>query len=140
MRVLDPRDPEHRRAAERLSGDIVAWLTTVAPGGQPQSTPVWFLWEDEAILVYSQTGKPKLANIAANPQVNFHLRGTEGGDDVVIVEGAAEIPEGQAPADQVPGYIDKYRDRIREYGWTPESFAEDYSVPLRISPTRLRIW
>ncbi len=28
-----------------------AWITTVTAGGQPQSSPVWFLWADGEFLV-----------------------------------------------------------------------------------------
>jgi hypothetical protein len=30
----------------RLKSEPMIWLTTVTPSGQPQSTPVWFLWQD----------------------------------------------------------------------------------------------
>jgi len=43
MTILDPEKPAHAAAAERLTAEPIAWLTSVAPSGQPQSTPVWFL-------------------------------------------------------------------------------------------------
>lgn len=140
MPVLDAGRPEHAQADERLRREVVVWLVTVRPDGQPQATPVWFLWDGESFLIYSQAGKPKLRNIAANPQVALHLRGTETGEDVAIFEGAAELPDDAPPADQVPGYVDKYRQHIEELGYSPATFAEDYSRPVRITPTRARIW
>jgi PPOX class probable F420-dependent enzyme len=100
---------------------------------------VWFLWEEGTLLMYSQPGKPKLANIATNPRVSVHLRGTESGGDVVIFEGQAHRSD-DPPADRVAAYLEKYRDSIEEYDWTPRSFAEDYSVPIRIVPSALRVW
>jgi hypothetical protein len=38
----------------------------------------------------------------------------------------------------VPAYVAKYAAFIERNSWTPESFASDYSVPLRIAATRLR--
>ena len=35
---------------ERLEGELVAWMTTVDSAGQPQTSPVWFLVEDEVIV------------------------------------------------------------------------------------------
>ena len=29
-------------------------MTTVRSDGQPQTVPVWFLWDDEGFLIYSQ--------------------------------------------------------------------------------------
>jgi hypothetical protein len=38
----------------------------------------------------------------------------------------------------VPAYVEKYAAFIARNAWTPESFAADYSVPLRITATQLR--
>lgn len=34
-------------AERRLREERIAWLTTVRADGQPQSVPVWFLWDGE---------------------------------------------------------------------------------------------
>lgn len=138
--VLDPKDPEHAKAEERLRSDIIAWLTTVTEDGQPQSTPVWFLWEDGTFLIYSRPGMPKLDNVAANPKVALHLRGTEVGDEIATFDGTAELPTDQPPADQVPNYVAKYREQMKRYDWSPARFAELYSEPIRVTPTEARIW
>lgn len=139
MAVLDPGDREHRKIAERLQDEFIVWLTTVRADGQPQSVPVWFLWDGESFRIFSQPGKPKLDNIRQNPRVGLHLRGTESGGEVVVFEGVAELVAGGA-ATELPEYIEKYAQRIEAYGWTPESFAEDYSEPLRVRPEKLRAW
>lgn len=138
--VLDPKDPEHAKAEERLRSDIIVWLTTITADGQPQSTPVWFLWEDGTFLIYSRPGMPKLDNIAANPKVALHLRGTEVGDEIATFDGTAELPTDQPPADQVPDYVAKYREQMKRYDWSPARFAELYSEPIRVTPTEARIW
>ena len=40
------------REYERLSADLIVWLTTVDASGQPQSTPVWFWWDGSTFLIY----------------------------------------------------------------------------------------
>ncbi len=62
------------------------------------------------------------------------------GGENVIVEGTAAVAPEASPASDVPGYIEKYRALIDSYGWTPESFAADYSVAFRITPSRFRVW
>jgi PPOX class probable F420-dependent enzyme len=137
--LLDPNNREHAAAAERLRTDIIAWLTTVTADGQPQSTPVWFLWENGTFLIYSRPRMPKLDNIAANPKVAIHLRGTEAGDEIATFDGTAELLNGAPPANQVPAYVEKYRDQMKRYDWTPARFAELYSEPIRVTPTEARI-
>jgi PPOX class probable F420-dependent enzyme len=126
--------------AKRFADELIVWLTTVRTDGQPQSVPVWFLWEDGSFLIYSQRGKPKLRNIAGNPRVSLHLRGTESGGDVVVVEGTAGHPADAPPADRVDPYVEKYRGEIKGLGWTPESFARDYSESIRVTPNAVRTW
>jgi PPOX class probable F420-dependent enzyme len=138
--TLDPSDPKHAHASERLSADLIAWLTTVDASGQPQSTPVWFWWDGSTFLVYSMDGAKKLKNIAANPRVSVHLEGNRVGGDNVIFEGTAEVVGDAPPATDVPEYVEKYGPRIESYGWTRESFAADYPHAVRITPTRARIW
>jgi PPOX class probable F420-dependent enzyme len=123
---------------DRLARELIVWLTTVRSDGQPQSVPVWFVWDGRSFLIYSQRDKPKLRNMARNPRVSLHLRGTEDGGDIVTIEGTAERASEAQPADRVEPYVFKYRRLIEEYGWTPASFAEDYSEPVRITPTAVR--
>ena len=138
--LLDPNNPKHARAQERLRADLIAWLTTVSPEGRPQSTPVWFQWDGDAFLVYSRPRAAKLRNVAANPNVSLHLEGNRVGGDNVIFEGVAAHLPGAPPADRMAGYMEKYGPRIEQYGWTPASFAADYAEAIRITPTRARIW
>lgn len=135
MAVRDELD----KVGERLRRDLVVWLTTVRSDGQPQTTPVWFLWEDDSVLVYSRPGKPKLRNIAANPAVVLALRMDEAGAGVVVIEGRARRTE-DAPAHENAAYVEKYAESIEDLGYEPEGFARDYSEPIRITPARVRAW
>jgi PPOX class probable F420-dependent enzyme len=110
---------------------------TVSGRGTPQPVPVWFLNDGDSFLVYSRPDTPKLRNIAANPRVALHLNDNNRGGDVVIVSGRARQSD-DPPAHRVPGYIAKYGELIAGNGWTPESFAADYSVPIRITATAVR--
>ena len=60
MPLLDTTTPRGRRIATRLRDEVIAWLVTVRRDGQPQPSPVWFLWQDPDILMYSQPDRPKL--------------------------------------------------------------------------------
>jgi PPOX class probable F420-dependent enzyme len=138
--ILDPGRPAHADAARRLRSEPIIWLTTVTRSGQPQSTPVWFLWQDGEFLIYGSTSGPKTGYIQANPLVSLHLDGDGRGGANVIFEGRAAVEEAGPPADTVPAYTEKYRELIDSYGWTPQSFARDYPHLIRVTPTRVRAW
>jgi PPOX class probable F420-dependent enzyme len=134
---IDTSTPFGARAARRLREDRLAWLTTVSSSGTPQPTPVWFLWEDGSILLYSKPDTPKLRNIARSPRVALNLDGDGRGGDIVVLTGELRVSD-DPPADVVPAYVAKYETLIAGHGWTPSSFAADYSVPLRFEPRALR--
>ena len=129
--------------ADRLLREKGAWLTTVrADGsdGQPQSVPVWFLWDGETSLVYSRPDQQKLKSVAGNPRVGLHLNSNSRGGDVVRVEGEAGVAEGAPQANDVGEYVEKYRESIARIGLDPESFARAYSAALRVTPERWQVW
>jgi PPOX class probable F420-dependent enzyme len=123
---------------ERLSGELVAWMTTVDAAGQPQTSPVWFLADDDVIVVYSLDRTPRTRNIRSNPRVCLNLNSTPSGGAVVIIEGTAEIVPDGPPANEDERYVAKYEVPMADLGMTPGSFAADYPVRIRIRATRLR--
>jgi PPOX class probable F420-dependent enzyme len=136
--VFDTGSDADRHALERLQADTIGWLTTVTPEGQPQTFPIWFLWEDGEALVYSDRRARRNGNIAANPRVTLHLNDNGRGGDVVVVEGEARVDASTpAPGDN-GAYLAKYGDAIRDGFTSPEEFATVYNVPIRIRPTRGR--
>jgi PPOX class probable F420-dependent enzyme len=136
--VIDEATEFGRRAARRLREERVGWLTTVSPQGTPSPVPVWFLWDgDRSVLLYSRPGTPKLRNIEQNPRVSLNLDGNGQGGDIVVCVGTARVSDDPS-ADRVPEYVDKYAPLIERNRWSPESFATDYSVPIRIDLTRVR--
>lgn len=125
---------------ERLQTESVAWITTVSPGGQPQSSPIWFLWEGGEFLVYAQPGSWKVRNIRAHPQVSLHLNSDEEGARVVTFEGSARIADADPSLDVVAAYVAKYRDGIAGLGMSPEQMGAEYATALRITPGRVRVY
>jgi PPOX class probable F420-dependent enzyme len=88
------------------------------------------------MLIYSQLGQQKLRNIDRNPRVDLNLNSNAHGGDVVRGEGTAEVLEDAPPADEVPNYVEKYRDAIARIGFEQGSFARAYSVPFHVKPER----
>lgn len=138
--VIDEGTEKGARIAGRLRDELVAWLVTVAADGTPVPTPVWFLWDGESVLVYSQRDKPKLRHIAVNPRVALAMRTDEHGDDLAVITGDASIDTATPAADQLPAYLEKYRDEIARQDFDPAGFAAEYSVAVRVQLTKLRAW
>lgn len=134
----DASTPFGERVAHRLHEDHLIWLTTVGADGTPQPNPVWFLWDQDEILVYNLSNARRLEHIAHNPHVSLNLDGNGRGGDIIVITGQARVSTQDPPADQFPAYVEKYRDFIARSFKTPENFARQYSVPVRITPTRVR--
>jgi PPOX class probable F420-dependent enzyme len=137
--AIDASTPKGARALERLATEKIAWLTTVTPEGQPQTLPIWFLWEDGTILLYSQAGAVRNRNLEANDRVSFHLA-DDGGEDIVEIEGRAAFDERAPSGKDHPDYIAKYAGMLEGFGWTPVYFSDHYPHAVRIAPELIRIF
>src|SRR6267378_3982288 len=73
--MLNLDNPKHAAADARLRQETIIWLTTVDAGGQPQSSPVWFLWDGAEFLIYGSADGKKTRNIQANPKIGLNLDG-----------------------------------------------------------------
>ena len=139
-KMIDPSTEFGARVARRLTQEPIVWLTTVRSDRTPQPSPVWFLWDGETVLIYSQPNTPKLRNIAHSSKVSLHLNGDSRGRDIVILTGEARIVDDAPPAHEVPAMVKKYRDDLRIVQ-TVDDFARDldgYDVAIRVTPTGLR--
>ncbi len=138
-KTIDPGTPVGARTLERLDAEKIGWLTTTNPDGQPQSSPIWFLWVDGEVLIYSGKRAPRNGNVADRPLVAFNLNTDPAGGDVVTMEGEARVDLTYVPADQHPAYLEKYQGMLDGYGWTAAYFAAEYPIAILIRPTRWRI-
>ncbi|GHO95458.1 pyridoxamine 5'-phosphate oxidase [Reticulibacter mediterranei] len=139
--MLDVTTEWGQHAEQRLRSDVIGWLTTVGPEGRPYTVPVWFLWKDGTVLIFSQPNKQKIRNLPNNPRVTLALDGTNGGGDVVIIEGTAELVNDPEISVEMPAYVEKYGTHIQDEGWaTPAAMAADFSQAIRITPKKIRKW
>ena len=137
--IFDTSTPQGSRAVQRLGSEPLAWLTTANPDGRLSSSLIWFLWRHGELVAYSRDNA-KVRNIEANPNVAFNLNSDDHGGSVLTIEGTARVDRTYPAADQVAAYTEKYEALIERLGTTPEEFAADYSVPIRIIPTAYRAW
>lgn len=139
--IFDPATERGAHALERLGSAMAAWLTTVRADGQPQSMPVWFVWDGAAndgageILVYGDHRAKRNANLEANPRASFHLPDDGNGQDIVTIEATVRVDPDLPPPGEHAAYIAKYGAWIEAAMGGPEQFGQTYSLPIRIVPT-----
>jgi PPOX class probable F420-dependent enzyme len=129
-----------QKALDKLKSEQIIWLTTVGSDGTPQPRPVWFLWENDSLLIYSQPQAYKVRHIERVPSVALNFNSDFDGNHVIVLTGEARLDPSTPPGDQHVDYLNKYRKGIQGLGSTEEQFAKEYSVPIRIYPKRLRGW
>ena len=119
-----------------LRTDPVVWLSTVRADGRPHLVPVWFHWDGERIVAFSKPRARKVENLRDRPSVMLAI-GTPGPDfEVELIEAEAELPEAPSASLMPEGFGAKYRELLRRAGLTVQRFAEVYSQPIVLRPTR----
>jgi PPOX class probable F420-dependent enzyme len=138
--MIDFNSKLGRKAKKHLKQEYFIWLTTVDSKNTPQPRPVWFIFEKDSILMFSQPQAFKLKHIARNNKVSLHFNSSDkkGEEDIIIFHGEAKVISDVPPANKVSAYLRKYRAGIKSLGATPEQFAREYSVAVRISLDSLR--
>jgi len=119
-----------------LRDDPVAWLSSVQPDGRPHVVPVWFHWDGECIVTFSKPHARKVDNLRGHPTVMLAVGNPGPAFEVELIEATAELPERPATEVMSEGFGAKYRELLRRAGLTVERFAEVYSQPIVLRPTR----
>ena len=127
-----------QRAHKRLSEEEILWLTTTDARGIPQPRPVWFLWDGESVLVFSQPQAFKVAHIRNQSHVALNLNSTFTGGDVVVLLGEAQVLSTPVSKQELDAYLKKYEQGLKGINMTESDFQDSYHTAIRITPTQLR--
>jgi len=127
-----------RHVNRRLRHEKIIWLTTVDSHNTPQPRPVWFHWDGQTVLIFSEKNKPKLRHIARNPTVALNFNTDEEGGDVAVLVGDALVLDEALPPARVKTYLKKYSGGIKDLGMTVAQFADAYAVPILVTPQAMR--
>ena len=130
-----------RKVKRHLRQEHTLWLTTVGPDLMPHPRPVWFVWDDDSILFFSQPHAHKVRHLLAHPQVALNFNTDAKGDvNVIVLLGTAAIDADAPPAHKVSAYLRKYREGIAGLKRTPEHYGRESSIAIRVTPTAARGW
>ena len=130
-----------QKVKQHLDKEYFIWFTTVSTDLTPQPRPVWFIWEADSFLIFSRPDAHKVAHLKEHPNVALHFNTDDKAEeDVIVFLGLAEIDPGALSAHEIPAYLEKYKSGMDELGMTPEAFSREYSLAIRVKPTKVRGW
>ena len=117
--------------ADLLAGPFTAIVTTVGADGYPQSSAMWFMWEDGRLWFSTKRWAVKFRNVAERPEISC-----------IVVDPADEFRtveiRGLATVGEDPGCVG--RDRIRAKHGLPADApdpAADAHVLITVEPGRV---
>lgn len=141
--VLDPAQDVHARAIARLQAEPIAWFTSIRADGFPHAVPVWFLWHDNEVVVLTEPGSVKVRNVRGNNKVVVHLEAGADHEQLTVLQGIAHI-DAQPTSEWIDRigeeYGHKYAAGLAGLKLTMQTMAEQYSVVIRVAPTKLTAW
>ncbi|MCP3854724.1 MAG: PPOX class F420-dependent oxidoreductase [Actinomycetia bacterium] len=112
-------------------GKNFAALTTLMPGGQPQTHVMWVGCDDEHVLINTEVHRQKFKNVEADPRVTVAIINAENPYSFAEVRGrvveTVRGPEARA-------HIDALSQRYRNEDYQPQIQSE--RVILKIAPDR----
>lgn len=139
--MKDKKAKLESKARKFIKQEYAIWLTTIGSNLAPQPRPVWFIWDKDSFLIFSQPHAHKLKHIKQHPNVSLHFNADKTADqDVIVYIGIAKIDTSVPPVHKLRAYLKKYRAGIEAMGATAEQFSQEYSVAIRVTPTSLRGW
>ncbi len=143
MTLLGLDDERDARAQQRFRDEQEIWITTVRSDGQPQASPVGFLWDGIRFLVLSEPDSQKVRNLRRNPKVALHLeidRHAQDDGGVVTLEGTAGLDSDPIGEQEAAVYVKKYEEAMRSATVAPAELFAEYSAVIRVQPTRTRVY
>jgi PPOX class probable F420-dependent enzyme len=127
-----------RHVNRRLRREKIIWLTTVDSHATPQPRPVWFHWDGETVMIFSERDKAKLRHIAHNCRVALNFNTDDDGSDVAVIVGDARILGDPPPSNRIKAYLRKYSQGIKSLNMTVAAFRAAYSVSILVTPVSTR--
>jgi PPOX class probable F420-dependent enzyme len=118
-----------------LSEANVAVLASVDRRGRAHAAPVWYLYEDGAIIISTGRGSQKHRNIQANPEITLVVDRRSLPYFALMVQGAAEIGPPLSPDERLrmaTRYLGD--DLARRY---LERTRGEESVTVRLRPRKI---
>ena len=123
-----------------LERDDVVWVSSIRPDGRPHVVPVWFIWDDGSIVVFSKPSAQKVRNFRRDPRAMVAVGAPTPGFDIELIEADADLSPGPTDETARGRFAAKYETALARAATTVEEFAAVYSQSIRLRPTRWLGW
>jgi hypothetical protein len=127
---------------EFLTRERTCRVATLGPDG-PHATPLWFLWVDGVVWLYSITRSQRWTDLQRDPRIGIvvdagqeylELRGVEITGTVDVV---GEVPRAGEAHDQLPAIESVF---AKKYFGSDDMFHDQRHAWLRIVPAKISSW
>lgn len=108
-----------------------AHAATIGPKGEPQSQPVWYVWDGTHLLLTSTKARQKYRNLSRNPRISLSILDPDDPYRYLEVRGVVEIED-----DPERRLIDRLSLKYRGRHW-PHNPPGEERVILRVTPTHI---
>ncbi len=117
-----------------------AILATISPKGRPQATPIWFMLDDDHILVNTSKGRVKLRNLEAHPYLALTIVDPKNMYRYVQIQGRVARIDHANGARDIDRLSKRYTGQPYTYrgGGGPQDRVSILIRPVRISGLRRR--
>ena len=137
------RDMDVRMSPQEMEGFLseknLARIATVKPDNSPHVTPVWYLWENNQLLIPIVKGSVKEGNIRQNNRVAVTIDSDTSPHKAVIIEGAAVI-EGELSGEMERRFYQRYLKPEDIERYEKYAHATFETLLVRIRPRRIVSW
>ncbi|MBK6326118.1 MAG: pyridoxamine 5'-phosphate oxidase family protein [Chloroflexi bacterium] len=123
------------RARAVLSEPVIVRFTTMRPDGYPHTVPVWFMLDNDDLLVFSLREARKVANATAVPRGCLSIGGDPAGSPCYLIDGDLTLEDDpdHSVATRITHHYEAPEDAAKDLAaWQDESF-----VVLRLKPRRV---
>jgi PPOX class probable F420-dependent enzyme len=126
--MMDPR------VREILTGRRNAWLATLMADGSPQLTPVWIDVDGADVVLSTNEGTVKVANMRRHPKVAVAIEAEEDRYEVVTIRGHVVSIEPDTDLSRVDSLSWRHDDKP----WDEDTEAGQRLL-VRIRPERITL-
>jgi PPOX class probable F420-dependent enzyme len=135
-------NPDELRAfLERREPALVGVVGTLREDGSPHLVPVWYRWDGESILIWTDDVRVWARNLRRDPRVAFSVQEIEAPFAAVALRGRATLT--RADDDETLGQIRRIIERYVPGNELPgflESWLVGPQILVRIEPEVVRSW
>ncbi|GEK20064.1 pyridoxamine 5'-phosphate oxidase family protein [Cellulomonas xylanilytica] len=137
-RLIEGDAPAATDLAARLATARVVWVATVDGHARPHAVPVWFVWTDPRVAIFTPSGTAKVGRVRANPAVALHLDTLDEGAQVVTMSGTASLVPPDDLEEVRAAFAVKYAPDL---GGAPISgWFATFDQPLTVHVERIVSW